>query len=119
MSDDNRKYRRVPIRAVVIYKIMDHIKVVKQKLRKIGNPLSIDISMGGLQIITHQKLPLGIPIKIDLSLQSPGTPLEIIGKVAWIDPDDTPGQYKTGIAFTNYVSENNKILIKKYIEMKM
>ena len=88
-------------------------------MRKIGNPLSVDISIGGLQIISRQKLPIDIEVKIDLSLLSSGEPIEIHGKVAWVKNDATPSQYRTGIKFTKFINESQKNIIKQFIEMKI
>ncbi len=116
--DEKRKFKRVPVNAIVLYQIQDHMAIVQKKLRRIGTPISVDISIGGLQVITNQKLPLNLNLKIDLSILPTKIPIEAIGKVAWIKKDRNPGQYKVGVKFTKFIDEAQRELIKTYIDLK-
>ena len=102
MPDEKRKFKRVPVDAIVIYQIQDQLKVIKNKLKRIGTPISVDISAGGLQVITSQKLPQDIALKIDLSILPTKIPIEAFGKVKWTEKDKTPNQYRSGIEFVKF-----------------
>ncbi len=92
--------------------------IVKKRLRRIGTPISVDISIGGLQIITTQKLPVDLHLKIDLSILPTKIPIEAIGKVAWTKKDTKPNQYRTGVEFTKFMDETQRSLIEVYINQK-
>ncbi len=119
MEQEKRKYHRVSVNAVIIYRILDHIKVIKQRLKKIDTPESVDISAGGLQVITSQKLPMDTNMKIDLSILPTKIPLEVYGKVVWMNKDEKSGNYRTGIEFTQFADESQRKLIDKYINAKV
>ena len=116
MTDEKRKYHRVSVKAIVIYQILDHIQVIKKRLRRIDTPDSVDISVGGLQVITKQKLSENMNLKIDLSILPTKIPIEVYGKVAWSKVDANTNHYRTGIEFTKFIDEKQKELIDQYID---
>ena len=77
--EEKRKDKRIPINAIVMYRIEDYEniddrnienyeKIDDQNLVKIDRLISADISSGGLQIVAKQKLPVGVYLKIVLTI---------------------------------------------------
>ncbi len=60
-----------------------------------------DISEGGVRFTLHQKLEIGMTLKMCLCLQECSEPVWVVGKVVWTR--ETPGSeypYEAGIEFT-------------------
>lgn len=115
--DEKRKYRRIPTDAVIIYQIQNYPEGAEEKLQKVGAPVSVDISEGGLQLLTKQPLQKDIYLRINLSLPSQKAPLELTGKVVWVREEKT--RFNTGVKFVDFDNEEQREILKRYISQKI
>lgn len=105
----------MPLNTVVIYQIQNYPEGKEEELNKIGNPISINLSLGGLQLSTNQKLPVNTYLKINLSIDKIDLPLIIFGRVVW--SGDLPGKdrYKIGVKFVDFNDEQDIKLLDYFI----
>ena len=78
-----------------------------------GQTLTFDISKGGLGLISHLKIPLNKTIAIALDLSENDEPVLVIGKVRWINPIASSGQYRIGMSFDEVLG-GTKSRIEEY-----
>lgn len=113
--EEKRKNKRVPVEAVMMYQIENYPEGSKKEFHKIGTPISVNISIGGLQIAANQRLPIGTLLRIILSITNTQIPIELTAKVAWVHDGLKNELFKIGIEFIDFDDENKKKLIKDYI----
>lgn len=113
--EERRRFKRIPLDAILIYQIQNYPEDYEGNLQKISAPTNIDISMGGLKLLIKQKLPKGTFLKINLSLSKSNTPIEVIGKIAWINKAERRDRYQAGIKFIDFDDEDHKEVIRNYI----
>jgi len=116
--EERRKYKRIPINTIVMYQIDDYEKIDDRKLIKIGRPMSADISSGGLQIVTSQKLPVGVYLKIVLSIFPMRNTVDVIGKVAWNHADGEGSRFRAGIEFIRFSNAIDAEQIEEYVSVQ-
>lgn len=112
--EEKRKYKRVFINSIVMYEIQDDLRDREENLRALEAPTSVDISLGGLKIISKQQLPIGISLKIILTLVTAKVPIKIIGKVVWTKQMKEANTFQTGIIFVEFLN-NHEDAVKNYI----
>ena len=113
--EEKRKYKRVPVDAIILYQIEDYENMPEGNLSRVRSPLSVDISVGGIKIETDQKLPEGTYLKITLSIVPSKVSVDVIGKVAWTKDSQTENHYNTGIEFVEFIIKTQKKLIEDYV----
>ncbi len=113
--DEKRNFKRVSVDAIVMYQSQDYEIENGDKGTRVDTPESVDISPGGLQIETNQKLPLNIKLQIVLSILNSEVPIQVTGKVIWVHDIGEEKMYKIGIEFLEFDNENNKKLIEEYM----
>ena len=115
--DEKRENKRVNADAIKIYKIQESSEHFGERA-SIGIPVNVDISAGGLQVLTKKSLEIGTPLDIILSVFPTKTPIGIQGEVVRCEPAGQGSQFKVGIKFTNYSDDIKKKLIENYTEQK-
>ncbi len=113
--EEKRKYKRVPVNAIILYQIEDYENITEGNISRVRSPLSVDISTGGLKLETDQKLPEGTYLKITLSIVPTKVAIDIIGKVAWSRDSETKGHYYTGVEFVEFIIKTQKKLVEDYV----
>lgn len=115
--DERRKYKRVPAHSIIWYNVQE-----KGNIKQYGNDITIgqpietvDISIGGIQIITDQKFDMDKKLKLIISVTNTDIPIPIIGRVAWIRPVEGKEIYRVGLEFTEFLN-GRKNLLEKYID---
>ena len=116
--ENKRKYKRVPINAAVMYRIEDYEKIDDRDLIQMSRPISADISSGGMQIVTSQKLPVGVCLKIVLSIFPMRNTIDVIGKVAWNHADEGESRFRAGIEFVKFLNEIDAEQIEEYMSIR-
>ncbi len=116
--DEKRKFKRVSVDAIMMYQIQNHPDGTQGIFHKIGTPISVNISVGGLQIDANQKLPIGTELQIIISIVTTPSPIELNGKVMWVKPYKDNKLFKIGIQFVNFTDKSAKQLINNYIKLK-
>ena len=92
--------------------------ISKDKLpsgKKIIYPLTKDISMGGVKILTNTFLPINTFLRIELSLKNAPRLIIAIGKVRWVKTHYAEELFETGIEFMEMSPGSNNVL-KKHID---
>ncbi len=116
--EEKRKDKRIPINAIVMYRIEDYEKIDDQNLAKIDRPISADISSWGLLIVAKEKLPVGVYLKIVLSIFPMRNTVDVIGKVAWNHADGEESRFRTGIEFIRFLNEIDTEQIEEYMSIQ-
>ena len=116
--EEKRKNKRIPINAIVMYQIDDYEKIDDRNLITIGRPISADISSGGLQIVAKQKLPVGVYLKIVLSIFPMRNTVDVIGKVVWNHADGEESRFRTGIEFVRFSNAIDAEQIEEYVSIQ-
>jgi len=116
--EEKRKDKRIPINAIVMYQIDDYEKIDDRNLITIGRPISADISSGGLQIVAKQKLPVGVYLKIVLSIFPMRNTVDVIGKVVWNHADGEESRFRTGIEFVRFSNAIDAEQIEEYVSIQ-
>jgi c-di-GMP-binding flagellar brake protein YcgR len=118
MTEERRKSRRVSAESLVWYEVKDIVRN-KQEHQEvdIGTPLiSVDISIGGAQVVTNKKLKPDAILKVIISPENNKLPIVILARVAWSKPGDKQNEHKVGLEFTEFIN-GRKAMLEKYIEM--
>jgi len=116
--EEKRKDKRIPINSIVMYRIEDYEKIDDQNLVKIGRPISANISSGGMQIVAKQKLPVGVYLKIVLSIFPMRNTIDVIGKVVWNHADGEESRFRTGIEFVRFLNAIDAEQIEEYVSIQ-
>ncbi|MBU1078693.1 MAG: PilZ domain-containing protein [Spirochaetes bacterium] len=117
--EERRKYKRVPVDAIMMYQVKNYPDEKEAEFHKIGTPISVDISKGGLQIAASQQLPVTTVLHIILSIATTKAPIELTGKVAWVNNDEKDKDlYKMGIEFVDLNDEAKKKMLDEYVDLK-
>jgi c-di-GMP-binding flagellar brake protein YcgR len=116
--EEKRKDKRIPINALVIYQIDDYEKMDDRNLIRMDRPISADISLGGLQIVVKQELPVGVYLKIILSIFPLRKTIDVIGKVVWNNADGREKRFRAGIEFVRFSNENDRGQIEEYMSVQ-
>ncbi|MBN1897858.1 MAG: PilZ domain-containing protein [Spirochaetes bacterium] len=116
MDNERREYKRVPANLILMYLIQDYEKYKDKNLISIGTPISVDISTGGMQIITCQELPKEAYLKITMAFYTSKEPIEVIGKVMWTKNMTKERTYKSGVRYEKFIN-GRKDLIEEYIKI--
>ena len=116
--EEKRKDKRIPINSIVMYRIEDYEKIDDQNLVKIGRPISANISSGGMQIVAKQKLPVGVYLKIVLSIFPMRNTIDVIGKVVWNHADGEESRFRTGIEFVKFLNVIDAEQIEEYMSIQ-
>jgi len=114
--EEKRRFKRVPTKSIVMYRIEDYSQIYSKKLVPVKTPLSVDISIGGMQFISNQDLPFSTLLKIVVSPEGTSKAIDIVGKVAWAKPSEKYSGYQIGIEFLDIL--NNKKVLEDYIKSK-
>lgn len=118
LMGEKRKFRRVSVDAIMMYQIQKYPDGTQGTFHKIGTPISVNISVGGLQIDANQKLPIGTKLQIIISIVTTPSPIELNGKVMWVKPYKDNKLFKIGIQFVDFNDKLTKQLISNYIKLK-
>jgi c-di-GMP-binding flagellar brake protein YcgR len=112
--DERRKFKRVPAGSIVWYEIEDFTKMqagADQSDVALGLPLeSVDISVGGVQIMTDQKLEPESRLKLILSVTPTTPPISILARIAWIRQVEKKETFFIGLEFLEFLNGRKKLL---------
>lgn len=125
------------IESVLIEVAQDHPKVAElvrlfnQKLERVVNLLSLEgklleqiavrvrevnISACGIAFINEEQLPVGTPLKLEISLLPSESTLATQGRVVGCDPTSDEGQYYVRIDFYGMKNELQEMLIQHIVK---
>ncbi len=79
-----------------------------------------DLSEGGAQIELDETLPIGAEVALCLHLPpgfdtGPGRSIVILGRVIWIEEDETPGPTRLAIAFREFARDVDAARLRRYL----
>ncbi len=112
--EEKRKFKRIRINLLGLYMIQDFSKLDSDEIHSVELPTSVDLSIGGVKIISSQNLPLGADVKLTLPIFSLRRPVEMMGKVVWTNQVKETGNYQIGFQFNDFLS-NDRIAIENFI----
>ena len=116
--EEKRKNKRIPMNAIVMYRIENYEKIDDQNLAKIDRPISANISSGGLQIVAKQKLPVGVYLKIVLTIFPMRNTVDVIGRVVWNRADGKESRFRAGIEFVRFSNAIDAEQIEEYVSIQ-
>jgi c-di-GMP-binding flagellar brake protein YcgR len=119
MGEERRRYKRVPAGSIIWYEIEDHDRMQSgrdQDHVPIHSPLeSVDISLGGVQIIADNVLSADKRFKLILSVTPDTPPISILSRVVWCRPGSKSRTFSVGLEFLEFLNGRKKLL-ENYIE---
>lgn len=79
-----------------------------------------DLSEGGAQIELDEPLATGTEVALCLHLPpgfetGPGRSIVVLGRVIWVEEDDTPGPARIAIAFREFAREVDAARLRRYL----
>jgi c-di-GMP-binding flagellar brake protein YcgR len=109
---EKRKYKRVDKKIEVSYKVVsmpsEIEKIKKQSEKNLSE--TVNISVGGIQLINDVQLSADQIVRIELVLAKGATPIVTFAEVRWCANDQTLGRYRTGIEFLVLKDEDKKLI---------
>lgn len=79
-----------------------------------------DLSEGGAQIELDEALAVGAEVALCLHLPAgyesgPGRSIVVLGRVIWVEEDETPGPARIAIAFREFAREVDAARLRRYL----
>lgn len=75
---------------------------------------TLDISKGGLGILSKKAIPLQKQIAVALELAPDTDPVLVMGRVKWVERDPRSKDYRVGMEFTDKLSEDVGTQLNRY-----
>lgn len=116
---ERRKYKRVPIHSIMMYQVQRDKDLANIEYKRINTLISIDISIGGVQVVTREKINEGAYLKLLVNLEGKNLPIIVIGKVVWIRNTDNEGSRKMGIEFVEFSDIDDKKNIEEFVNTNL
>jgi c-di-GMP-binding flagellar brake protein YcgR len=120
-DNDRRKFRRVRINLTIIYRVDEPLSARLVVGGKEIEAAMVDLSEGGMSILTNYNLPASTNIlirftlfKVDKRDVSFYGPVEIKGEVRYCSAL-SKNEYRLGICFTK-IEEKDKLEIRNFVE---
>lgn len=122
---ERRRYKRIDLNTSISYQVIPQRRVFKENIKekrkvspydldmlryKKANDKSIDVSEGGVLLLTRQYLPVGT--FLDLEIEFYSKKIKAIGKIVWVEKVFGTSNYKAGIVFINLSSGIKKTIGK-------
>jgi len=79
-----------------------------------------DLSEGGAQIELDETIPIGAEVALCLHLPAgfetgPGRSIVVLGRIIWVEEDDTPGPCRIAIAFREFARDVDAARLRRYL----
>ncbi len=81
---------------------------------KFGNMKTVDISRGGVGIISQRVVAVNERIAVELELMPDQEPALVMGQVQWVDQIAESGNYRIGLKFTSTLLAGSRNRLKNY-----
>jgi len=114
---ERRKYKRIDRRIEVKYKVVSlpsEVNDIKKAAEK-ATTQTINISIGGIQLIDDDELLSEQILRIEMKLGAREEPVITFAEVRWCAKDSSIGKYRCGIEFL-VLKDEDKELIQEIIE---
>ena len=112
--EEKRKFKRIPAETILWYEIEDFTRMQAgsdQGDVRLGLPLgSVDISIGGVQIIANNRIEPEKRLKLILSVSPTTPPVSILARVAWVRQAENKKTFYHGLEFLEFINGRKKIL---------
>ena len=112
MFSEKRIYPRVPVKIPVKYRVIEdelEVKSILERRKKDQSAQTVDISLGGLYVVTDQALALGKILRLDITLGDNQNPLTAFAEVVWAN--ESGG----GLRFLT-MKDDDMVLLRAYLE---
>ena len=114
---ERRQFKRIDRTIEVTYKVVSlpsEIEEIKKKTEK-NTTESINISLGGIQLLDDDELIAEQILRIELKISGREEPVVTFAEVRWCAKDSKLGRYRTGIEFL-VLKDEDKDLIQEILE---
>lgn len=108
---DRRKHERFPADLIVMYELLTNTTQTEKQIRNGDTPVVEDISKSGIKLITSQRIPEGLNLKLLISSLFSTEYIEAIGKVVW-SRTSSESVNSIGIEFVEMQNNSSDILEK-------
>ncbi len=78
-----------------------------------GNMKTVDISQGGVGLISNKSINLDEKIAVELELMPGHEPVLMMGQVKWVDRIPESENYRLGLRFTNTLLKGSRSRLTK------
>lgn len=75
---------------------------------------TVDISQGGIGLISHYKIPVDKEIAVAIEISPDEPPILVVGKVKWVRQIKDTSSYRVGLYFKD-VLNGSKTRLKKHL----
>ena len=79
---------------------------------------TVDISSGGLGMVSSHAVPVNKKIAVELELSPEGEPVLVVGQVRWVTKLSRSGYYRVGMSFLDEVTEDASSRLRKHFPKK-
>jgi c-di-GMP-binding flagellar brake protein YcgR len=79
------------------------------------NIRTVDVSKGGIGLVSKKRIPLKREIAVELDFSAEGEPVFAIGKVCWVKKIKGTDTYRIGLTFKD-VLRGSKSRLNKYFQ---
>jgi len=111
---EKRKGQRIREEKKVIIEAYPGSKNSRQK--NIIYALTRDFSKGGVRLLTDRFFPVGLLLKITLSLSRTGQIVNVVAKVKWVKNFHTSDLFEMGIEYVHEIPESVLSMMKNHQE---
>jgi c-di-GMP-binding flagellar brake protein YcgR len=112
---EKRTYKRMSKNFAITYQIMSSTSEITEYSEEGKIADCLNLSTGGVGLITDENLSVGQIIEIKFVLEGKGRSITTCAEVRWAKHDDKINKYREGIEFLA-LKEEDKNLIKKIIK---
>ncbi len=77
---------------------------------------TIDISQGGIGLVSRKRIPIRRQIAVEVDLNVGGEPSLVLGEVAWVRREGLSGLFRVGVKFLRILYPGSKTRLKNYFE---
>lgn len=91
------------------------VPVLCRKGTMFDNSQTIDISRGGVGIISPKFVPLGTNLVMEIALAPKAEPVLAVGSVKWVQKISSQDNYRLGLGFTD-ISRDSHNRLSEYLE---
>ncbi len=90
------------------------VPVLCRKGTLFDNSQTIDVSKGGVGIISSKFVPLDTNLVMEIALAPKAEPVLAVGRVKWVQKLGSQERYRLGMAFTD-ISQDSEGRLAKYL----
>lgn len=94
-----------------------HVPVDGKKGSQFASVQTVDISNGGIGLISRRRIPLDEKIAVEIDATAEGEPVLVLGKVVWVRKIADEERYRVGMKFQKAFTPQAQKILKRLISV--